>query len=145
MEATHSRPRLVAVRHPCEPQLDGFWLAGGRLVDWGPLDEDLDQLQARTAVALRRAGRTGELGAHVPPGEVDEVRIVGTWLASHADTPQLPLWPEPDRAALRAFVERAATLDGPRDPSPTATVAASALEGKLDHDGRDLVGANGDL
>jgi DNA polymerase-3 subunit epsilon len=128
MEATHARPRLVAVRHPSGSALDGFWLAAGRLVDWGPLDEDLDQLEARTAAAVRRAGRIGELGAHVPPAEVDEVRIVGTWLASHPETPQLPLWPVPDRAGLQAFVER-----------------ASALERELDHDRVELVGADSDL
>jgi DNA polymerase-3 subunit epsilon len=136
MEATHARPRLVAVRHPTAPQLDGFWLAGGRLVDWGPLDEDLGQLHDRTAAAARRAGRIGELGAHVPPPEVDEVRIVGTWLASHPATPQLTLWPAPDREALAAFVARA-TAEPPG--------SASGLERELDHDGLDLVGADGDL
>src|SRR5581483_9083024 len=129
LEATHARPRLVAVRHPTGPQLDGFWLVGGRLVDWGPLDDDLDQLEARTAAALKRAGRIGELGAHVPPDEIDEVRIVGTWLASHPETPQLSLRQLPDRDTLRGFVGE----------------AASALERKLDDDRLDLVEADRDL
>ena len=37
LEATHSRPRLIVAAHPSEPRGDGFWLVGGRLVEWGPL------------------------------------------------------------------------------------------------------------
>jgi DNA polymerase III subunit epsilon len=125
LEATHTRPRLVVARHPTGPELDGFWLAGGRLVDWGPLDDDLGRLQARTAAALARAGRIGDLGAHVPPDEIDEVRIIGTWLASHPDAPQLALRPEPDLETLRAFVR-----------------SASALERKLDDDRLDPLRAD---
>jgi DNA polymerase-3 subunit epsilon len=128
LEATHARPRLLVARHPTGPELDGFWLAGGRLVDWGPLDDDPHQLHQRTAAALRRAGRIGELGAHVPPDEIDEVRIVGSWLASHPDTPQLALRPAPDEATLDAFVHQ----------------SASALERELDDDRLDLVGADRD-
>jgi DNA polymerase-3 subunit epsilon len=142
LEATHARPRLLAVRHPTGPALDGFWLAGGRLVDWGPLDDDLDQLEARTAAALNRAGRIGELGAHVPPDEIDEVRIVGAWLASHPKTPQLPLRPAPDRDAVVQFIA-AAAAEPPAGRS-NALGAGSALEGELDDDRLDLVGADGD-
>src|SRR5579875_2986980 len=92
LEATHARPRLVLVAHPADPaRREAFWLAGGRLVDVGPEPADADELAARTAQALRRAGRVGELGAHVPPDEVDEVRIVTTYLASHPDVEQRPL------------------------------------------------------
>ncbi len=125
LEATHIRPRLVVARHPTGPELDGFWLAGGRLVDWGPLDDDLGRLQERSAAALARSGRIGDLGAHVPPDEIDEVRIIGSWLASHPDAAQLELRPEPDLETLRAFVR-----------------GASALERKLDHDGLDLIRAD---
>jgi hypothetical protein len=58
-------------------------------------------LRVRREHALRRAGRTGELGAHVPPDEVDEVRIITTWLASHPDAEQRPLRAaEPETAQL---------------------------------------------
>jgi DNA polymerase-3 subunit epsilon len=162
LEATHARPRLLVARHPTAPELDGFWLAGGRLVDWGPLDDDPRQLRERTAVALRRAGRIGELGAHVPPDEIDEVRIVGSWLASHPDTPQLALRPAPDDAALAAFVHQSASApepdrqqrtdpapepdrQQPTDPAPEPEPrGASALEGELDDDRLDLVGADRD-
>jgi len=129
LEATHARPRLLLAAHPNGAGFDGFWISGGRLVDWGPLGaEDLDQLASRTAQALARSGRTGELGAHVPPAEVDEVRILGSWLASHPDTPQLALRPAPDRAALEALLE-----------------PASGLEGQLDDDRLDLVRADRDV
>jgi hypothetical protein len=44
----------------------------------------------------------GELGAHVPPDEIDELRIVANYLAAHPETPQVVL-------------ARSAT-DGPFDP-----------------------------
>jgi DNA polymerase-3 subunit epsilon len=94
LEATHARPRLVLAPHPLDARRrEAFWLAGGRLVDWGPLPDDPAALHARTERALRRAGGgpPAELGAHVPPGEVDEVRIVGTYLASHPELEQRPL------------------------------------------------------
>jgi DNA polymerase III subunit epsilon len=92
LEATHARPRLVLAAHPSEPdRQEAFWLAGGRLVDFGPLPADAEELRTRSERALQRAGRAGELGAHVPPDEVDEVRIITTWLASHPDAEQRPL------------------------------------------------------
>ena len=104
LEATHARPRLVLSPHPTAGSFDSFWVAGGRLVDWGPLPGEGEELERRTAAALARGGRAGELGAHVPPDEVDELRIVATYLASHPDTPQLVLDPPPDRGALVSFV-----------------------------------------
>jgi DNA polymerase-3 subunit epsilon len=94
LEATHARPRLVLAPHPSQDgRVEAFWLAAGRLVDCGPLPRDPAELAARDAAALARAGRSGELGAHVPPGEVDEMRIIGTYLASHPQTEQRPLRP----------------------------------------------------
>jgi DNA polymerase-3 subunit epsilon len=128
LEATHARPRLVLVPHPADPaRRDAFWLAGGRLVDWGAWPDDLDAAVERTAGALRRGGRAGELGAHVPPDEVDEVRIVATYLASHPDLPQLVLDPAPSPEALERFT------------------GAGSGEGQLDHLGaRTGAGADAD-
>jgi hypothetical protein len=67
----------------------------------------------------------------VPPGEVDEVRILGTWLASHPHAPQLVLRPAPGRDALGDLLERARPRGG-----------GSGGEGQLDDDGVDLVGAD---
>jgi DNA polymerase-3 subunit epsilon len=107
LEATHSRPRLLLAAHPVEPRVDAFWLVGGRLLDWGGVPDELDELERRTGAALARGGRVGELGAHVPPDEIDEVRIVATYLASHPDTPQLALEPIPDREVLGGFLASA--------------------------------------
>jgi DNA polymerase-3 subunit epsilon len=91
LEATHARPKLIYAPHPVGGPGDAFWLAGGRLVDWGAEPQDPHELSRRSAGALARAGRPGELAAHVPADEVDEVRIVATWLASHPDTRVLDL------------------------------------------------------
>ncbi len=118
LEATHSRPRLLLAEHPVEPRFDAFWMVSGRLLDWGPAP-GLDELEQRTQAALVRGGRTGELGAHVPPEEVDEVRIVATYLASHPDLLQLSLDPAPDRERLRRFAQE-------NGSSTTSAGAASA-------------------
>jgi DNA polymerase-3 subunit epsilon len=130
LEATHARPRLVLAPHPAGGAPEAFWLVAGRLVDFGALASDgLEDLTRRTEAALRREGRAGEVGAHVPPGEVDEVRILGSWLASHPDAPQLVLRPAPGREALALLLER-------------ACATRSGGEGELDDDGVDLVGAD---
>jgi DNA polymerase-3 subunit epsilon len=114
LEATHVRPRLIIAPHPVDPaRRDAFWMAGGRLVDWGELPERQDEVAARTASAASRGGRAGELGAHVPPDEIDEVRIVATYLASHSELPQLLLDPPPQDDALARFL--AASAERKRD------------------------------
>jgi DNA polymerase-3 subunit epsilon len=126
LEATHARPKLVLAAHPVEAgRRDAFWLVGGRLVDWGAMPDDPAELWERTGRALRRAGRPGEVGAHVPPDEVDEVRLVRTYLASHPDLPQLVLEPGPTVEDLRGFAEGqengSSTTSAPV-LSPTTTV-----------------------
>jgi DNA polymerase-3 subunit epsilon len=160
LEATHARPRLILAPHPGAGSVEAFWLVGGRLVDFGPCPGGPGELMMRTEAALRREGRIGEVGAHVPPDEVDEIRIIGTWLASHPDTPQLDLRPAPDEGALRALMADgcAARADpasggagradaasggaGGADPASGGADAASGGEGELDDDGLDLVGAD---
>jgi hypothetical protein len=102
LAATHSQPQLIVDSHPAGAARDAFWLVGGRLVDWGGVS-DIDELVARTRAALTRASRRGELGAHVPPGEIDEVRILAAHLTSHPELPRLGLDPAPDDAALAGF------------------------------------------
>jgi DNA polymerase-3 subunit epsilon len=104
LAATHTRPRLVLAPHPTAARWDALWLAGGRLVDFGELPAELDELRERTEAALRRSVRAGELGAHVPPDEIDELRILDTYLASHPGLAELQLHPVPSEADLREFV-----------------------------------------
>jgi DNA polymerase-3 subunit epsilon len=112
LEATHARPRLLLASHPAEPaRRDAFWLVGGRLIDWGAMPEDVGELFELTTAALVRGGRGGELGAHVPPDEIDEVRLVRSYLASHPELPQLVLEPAPTRELLRSFVLGEGELD----------------------------------
>jgi DNA polymerase III subunit epsilon len=104
LEATHACPRLILAPHPLEPnRRDAFWLVAGRLIDWGAAPADPADLAERTTAALTRGGRAGELGAHLPPDEVDEVRLVRSYLASHPELPQLRLQPAPAPAELRAL------------------------------------------
>ena len=103
LEATHVRAKLILAPHPVDQNRhDAFWLVGGRLVDWGPAPEDSAVLEERSESAIKRGGRAGELGAHVPPDEVDELRIIATYLASHPELPEVKLeWQELSDTALR--------------------------------------------
>lgn len=105
LAATHARPRLVLAAHPREPRHDAFWLVGGRVADWGALG-DLDDVEARTRDALRAGDGRGAVG-WLAPGEVEDVRIVSTWLASH-EAPELALSPRTTRAELEGFLSRTA-------------------------------------
>ena len=127
LEATHVRARLILAAHPVDAERrDAFWLVGGRLVDWGPAPapDETVALEHRTLRALTRGGRAGELGAHVPPDEIDELRIIANYLAAHPDTPEVALergegvdpCPEPDhweeRRPQRMLARAAKELPG---------------------------------
>ena len=104
LQATHTRPRLVLAPHPRDPRRhDAFWLAEGRIVDWGSsASRPPRRLHERTR---RAVARRAETVACLPPDEVAEARIVQTWLAGH-DAPALDLDPLPAPAVLQAFVSR---------------------------------------
>jgi len=127
LEASHSRPRLILAPHPVDAgRFDALWLAGGRLADFGPLPIDPAETAQRTARAVARASRAGELGAHVPPDEVDELRIVSSYLASHPGLPQLNLSPPPAPDALLEFVQaNGSSTTSARSPSPFETASPS--------------------
>ena len=97
LRATHTEPRLVLAQHPVKERFDAFWIVQGRLIDWGPLPGP-SELAERTEAALSRPpGRTA-----IPPGEIDEIRIVASWVAEH-EPRVLPLDPAPTSAALMEF------------------------------------------
>ncbi|HEX2016823.1 MAG TPA: exonuclease domain-containing protein [Solirubrobacteraceae bacterium] len=114
LAALHARPRLVIDRHPSQPRLEAFVLVGGRLVDWGELPGPDPAGPAAVADALRRAASASRDSA--PPGlaveEIDEVRLVGSWLASHPQASVLDLEPFPTPRALRLLLAQAASRAG---------------------------------
>ena len=99
LEAMHARPRLVLASHPSKSLWDAFWIVGGRVVDWGALPADRDEVASRTQSALGRASAPTRPGsaAAVPAAEVDEVRIVASWVARN-EPPVLELG-DPGEAA----------------------------------------------
>ena len=85
--------------HPSEPgRFDAVWIAGGRVVDWGPL-VGLGELVARSRRAVAAAG-----AGWLSPEAIAEARLVGAWVAAH-DPPALELGlgvGEAEHAALLA-------------------------------------------
>jgi DNA polymerase-3 subunit epsilon len=107
LRATHTGTRLVLAPHPtASDRFDAFWIAGGRVRDWGFLPKDPVELAQRTASVLSGAPRR-ELGGWLPADEIDEARIVGAWTAAHAP-PALELHAAPGEADLARFVAAAA-------------------------------------
>ena len=94
----------MLAEHPRGGRCDAFWLVGGRVVDWGP-PGDLDEAMERTVRALRGGDGTGAT-ACLAPDEVDEARIVATWLDAH-DAPALDLHGGADRAAVARLLASA--------------------------------------
>jgi DNA polymerase-3 subunit epsilon len=102
LAATHVRPRLVLAEHPRGGAWDAFWLVGGRIADWGPLG-GLGDVRRRTEQALRGGDRSGH-STWLAPEDVEDMRTVGTWLASHPETAELALSPAPTAQELAAFL-----------------------------------------
>ena len=108
--AMHARSRLVLATGPAGGDCDAFWLVGGRVAGWDT-GLALDDLRERTALALGSRPPRGAPVA-VPADEVDEVRIVATWLAAHPGTPALDLEPVPGDDALAELLASAGGDDG---------------------------------
>jgi DNA polymerase III subunit epsilon len=103
LRAVHSGARLVVARHPEEPgRGDALLISGGRIVDWLRLPEAAGDLAARAEAAARSAPRRSDLGGWLPADELDEVRLVGGYLAGH-DVWSLEL----PAADVEGFVARA--------------------------------------
>ena len=85
--------RLVLAPHPqARGRFDAFWIAGGRVVDWGALPPATRPSWRRAARPRCAPSRGRELGGWLPAGEVAETRLVGAWLAAH-EPPALELDP----------------------------------------------------
>jgi hypothetical protein len=80
-------------------------VVAGRVADWGALPSDPSEIAARTESALRGTAGWARPGsaASVPPAEVDEVRIVASWVARN-EPPALEIG-DPAEAAAWALAE----------------------------------------
>ena len=108
LRAAHAGARLVLAPHPAAPgRADAFWIVAGRIADWGPLPPDPAEVEARTTAALATAPAAA-LGGWLPADELDELRIVGSWLAGRDDAPVLELDGAPDEVALARLTNRLA-------------------------------------
>ncbi|MBA2505553.1 MAG: 3'-5' exoribonuclease [Thermoleophilaceae bacterium] len=96
LEATDRRTRLVLASHPAKPEWEAFWIAGGRVADWGPVPGVREIRERSERAAEVRKGL-------LSPEEVDEVRIVSSWLARN-DALELDLSGAPTEAAIRRFL-----------------------------------------
>jgi len=107
LRAVHAGARLVVAPHPdARGRADAIWLVGGRVVDWARLPAARSEVVGRTVEALRTAPRPGDLGGWLPPDQLDEIRVVGGWLASHTAR-VLELQPQPSPDRIDAFVRAA--------------------------------------
>jgi DNA polymerase-3 subunit epsilon len=111
LRATHTGARLVLAPHPeAAGRFDAIWIAGGRVVDWGPV-ERADELAPRSARALVGAPTAGSLGGWLPADAVAEARLVGAWIAANRP-PALELHARTGKAAHAAFLARAGLPTG---------------------------------
>jgi DNA polymerase III subunit epsilon len=115
LRATHSAPRLILARHPVKERYDAFWLVRGRLVDWGALPGPSELVERTEAALAAPPGRTV-----VPTDEVDEIRIVASWVADN-EPPELALDPAPSAPAIMRFA-----APQPASGSPETAPARSA-------------------
>ena len=100
LEAAHAHSRLVLAQHPSKERWDAFWIVAGRVADWCELPPP-DELEARTHNALERLPSRPATSL-VAPEEVDEIRIVQSWIAAN-EPPMLTLAPGISRHDLEEF------------------------------------------
>jgi DNA polymerase-3 subunit epsilon len=106
LRATHTGARLVLAPHPqATGRFDAIWIAGGRVVDWGP-GETAAELAPRSARAYAEAPASASLGGWLPADAVAEARLVGAWIVAN-QPPALELGARTGKAAHTAFLARA--------------------------------------
>jgi DNA polymerase III subunit epsilon len=106
LRAIHGRTRLVLAPHPSEGgRFDAVWLAGGRVVDWGPV-VPADELAARSRRAVAAAG-----AGWLPAEAIPEARLVGAWIAAR-NPPELELGAATGEAEHAAFLARVGAVPG---------------------------------
>ena len=112
LRAIHTGSRLVLAPHPeAAGRFDALWIAGGRVVDWGPVDGT--SLAPRSARAFRHAPAPGRVGGWLPAEAIPETRLVGAWIAAN-EPPMLELGPRTGEAEHEAFLARSGGERGQR-------------------------------
>ncbi len=126
VRAVHAGARLVIAPHPsARGRGDALWIVRGRVVDRASLPAARDEVAERTDEALKAAGllppltaagggpgvapalpRRRDLGSWLAPDELQEVRIVGGWLAANPAR-TLELEPAPSRRRVEGFLAAA--------------------------------------
>lgn len=105
LRAIHTGARLVLAPHPSAAgRADAIWVAGGRVVDWGAVN-DGSSLVDRSARAFRAAPPPGRLGGWLSADAVAEARLVGAWVALNSP-PSLELGPRVGAEQLDRFLTR---------------------------------------
>jgi DNA polymerase-3 subunit epsilon len=100
LRAIHASTRLVLAPHPSDPvRFDAVWIAGGRVVDWGPL------VPSRELASRSRRAVEAARGGWLPADAIPEARLVGAWIAAH-DPPALELGVGVGEAEHAAFLGR---------------------------------------
>lgn len=108
LAVARGRPRLLLAEAPEGGRFEAFWVAGGRVLDWGELPTDPAELAARTAAAVRAAGAAAPLR----PQDVGEAHVVGTWTALN-DPPTLELGPATTAERLARFARACGAQPAP--------------------------------
>ncbi len=103
VEAMHARPRLVLAEHPDGARADAVFLVGGRVVDWGEV-EDSGELARRTQRALAFLPHPTEVPS-LTAEEAAAARIAASWIARE-EPRELALRPAPDAARVARFHAR---------------------------------------
>jgi DNA polymerase-3 subunit epsilon len=137
LRAVHSGARLVVAAHPKDPARgDALLLSGGRVFD--TLTLPAGDLAERCAAAVRAAPSSRDLGGWLPADEIDEVRLVGAYVA-RMECAVLEL-PADDVEGWVARVTAAGSANGssttstPSSDAPTSTsrrTKASAIGPKV--------------
>ena len=120
LSAVHDHPRLVIARHPTKDAWDSVWIVDGKVADWGPLPAraELIERSERAACRVRRRGEPALVGRD----EVDEVRIVSSWIASN-EPPETTLVESAGAPALSERLDELVAAIRAAGP-PTAGAAA---------------------
>ena len=108
LRAIHARPRLVVAPHPRRRRRrDAFWLVGGRLVDWGPVQPGDGGDVPRAIGARRRCVRRRPRARRLAARPTRSTRCGSSRRTSPRTTCPASIWPPIRAERLGAFADSA--------------------------------------